>query len=223
VVYRPALEKLGGLCPTGVRIPLPPPTYMTTFYLIRHGHKDLTPPDPGLTNIGHRQAQITGSHLAKYPITKIVASPLRRTQETAQYLAKHLNIPIQTDTRLYERMNWGDLPHQTMEEFLELWKKTTHDREYAPIGGRSSRLAGDTALELMLEELPSEHAHVALISHGGTIADLLRNIYTEEDLRSAQNTLLPELDYHVDECALTIIEWDFKPQLKLINDSSHLR
>jgi broad specificity phosphatase PhoE len=60
-----------------------------TIYLIRHGQalagsEDL---DPGLAEIGHRQARTTADALAGKRVVRLVVSPLRRTRETADPIA----------------------------------------------------------------------------------------------------------------------------------------
>ncbi len=70
---------------------------MARLYLIRHGEPSGTwgqsdDPDPGLTDIGRKQAQGAGERLAKTPPKAIVSSPLRRAQETAIPLVRALSI-----------------------------------------------------------------------------------------------------------------------------------
>lgn len=63
------------------------------IHLIRHGQAitgtdDL---DPGLADTGHEQARLTAEHLAQRGgIGRLVVSPLRRTRETAEPIAKQL-------------------------------------------------------------------------------------------------------------------------------------
>lgn len=62
--------------------------------------------DPELTELGHRQAQQAAQRVqessAPGDYSVLIASPLRRTQQTAQYLAESLDLPIVTDNRLRE-------------------------------------------------------------------------------------------------------------------------
>lgn len=63
---------------------------MTTIYLIRHGQKLPHAGNPGLTKIGLKQAKETGKYLKQFPITKIIASPYKRTVETAEQICNVL-------------------------------------------------------------------------------------------------------------------------------------
>ncbi len=63
---------------------------MTRLYLVRHGRAAAgwdTDPDPGLDEIGQRQAVALAARLAPSGPLPILTSPLRRCQETATPLA----------------------------------------------------------------------------------------------------------------------------------------
>ncbi|MCD8507564.1 histidine phosphatase family protein [Candidatus Woesebacteria bacterium] len=195
---------------------------MTTFTLIRHGDKLFSPLDPSLNELGHEQARRTAEYLADQPIQKIIASPLRRTQETAQYIAEKLNLPIHTDERLRERINWGDRPNQTRDDFVQTWIQTSRDRDYVPLGGQSSRQAGESFLSVITEQIGAPEEHIALVSHGGIISDFLRNIFTEEQLAPMSKKFPNGLDYEIKECSLTQIKVDTDFQLICINAVDHL-
>jgi len=66
--------------------------------LVRHGRPDeigsATPGDPSLNADGWRQAQAVARLLGGEGITRIVASPMRRAQETAQPLAERLGLGV---------------------------------------------------------------------------------------------------------------------------------
>ena len=63
---------------------------MSRLYLVRHGRAAAgwdTDPDPGLDEIGQRQAVAVADRLAPFGPLPILTSPLRRCQETAIPLA----------------------------------------------------------------------------------------------------------------------------------------
>jgi broad specificity phosphatase PhoE len=68
--------------------------------LVRHGRPNEgdvdAPNDPPLDADGWRQARAAANLLAREGITRIVASPLLRAQETAMPLAERLGLPIGT-------------------------------------------------------------------------------------------------------------------------------
>jgi broad specificity phosphatase PhoE len=68
--------------------------------LVRHGRPDEedadSPHDPPLSADGRRQARSVADWLASEGVTRIVASPLRRAQQTAVPLAERLGLRIDT-------------------------------------------------------------------------------------------------------------------------------
>lgn len=57
-------------------------------------------------------------------------------------IGKASQIPILVDTRLRERANWGDMPDQTFEQFVEIWDRCTKERDFSPPFGDSASQAG---------------------------------------------------------------------------------
>ncbi|MFF9554348.1 bifunctional RNase H/acid phosphatase [Streptomyces albus] len=84
----------------------------TTFVLLRHGETPLTPEkrfsgsggsDPDLSPAGRRQAAAVAEALAaRGTVQAVVASPLRRCQETAAAVAGRLGLQVRTDEGLRE-------------------------------------------------------------------------------------------------------------------------
>jgi broad specificity phosphatase PhoE len=63
---------------------------MTRLYLVRHGRAAAgwnTDPDPGLDDVGRRQATAVAQRLAPLGPLPVLTSPLLRCQQTASYLA----------------------------------------------------------------------------------------------------------------------------------------
>jgi len=69
--------------------------------LIRHGlpvHKvnsDGTPADPPLSRLGREQARLVEEWLAEEGIDRIYSSPMLRARETAEPLARMMNIEVE--------------------------------------------------------------------------------------------------------------------------------
>ena len=85
------------------------PPAARTLYLVRHGAYDPKAAasddlGPGLTPLGVAQVRLLGARLAPLPgrWDALLASPLRRAQETARVLAKDLNLTIETVSELAE-------------------------------------------------------------------------------------------------------------------------
>jgi broad specificity phosphatase PhoE len=114
---------------------------MTLVYLVQHGYKEALPGDPGLTAAGEQRAARTGRWLRQAGLRALYASPLRRAQQRAALIAAETGLPVRTDARLRERMNWDG--SRQLEDFLAEWAWSTADRDFVTSDGESSRQAGD--------------------------------------------------------------------------------
>ena len=103
---------------------------MTTILLIRHGENSMVGkrlagrlPGVHLNEIGKKQAQQLAETLCKAPIKAIYSSPLERAVETAEPLAKMLNLEIREAPGLVE-LGYGDWQGKTLKQLgrLKLWK-----------------------------------------------------------------------------------------------------
>ncbi len=71
--------------------------------LIRHAEQEtLRHADPPLSDRGTAQADLLARRLERLPVTAIVASPLRRAQQTARHLADLVDVPVETVDELRE-------------------------------------------------------------------------------------------------------------------------
>jgi broad specificity phosphatase PhoE len=145
---------------------------MATIYLVQHGDKERLPGDPGLTELGKRQAEVTACWLRATGLHAVYSSPLRRARETAEPVGQATGLAVQVDSRLRERLNWDG--SQAFGTFLAEWDRSTEDRDLVLSNGESSRSAGER-LRLFLAGLAGG-GRVAVVSHGGVIVDLLRNL-----------------------------------------------
>ena len=86
----------------------------TQLHLVRHGEV-YNPnrvlygrlPEYGLSDAGHQMAALAAADLARRGRTysKLIASPLQRTQESAAPVATALNLPVNLDERVIEPTN----------------------------------------------------------------------------------------------------------------------
>ena len=189
----------------------------TTFYLVRHGIKKRDFGDVSLTTEGRQQAEWTAQYFASapYKIHRIVASPLRRAKETAQAIGALTGSDVSEDIRLRERVNWGDDPEQTFEQFVALWDRCTADPEFVPHVGDSAKQAGKRLASLLTELAEHEPvgSHMVLATHGGLITDFLVQTFSEQELNRWHPDFLAVHNRLVPECSIT----------KLIAESGQLR
>ena len=59
-----------------------------------------------LSQLGFQMAEVAAQSLAGHPITRLVASPLQRAQESAKPWAEQFGLEVHTDERIIEPTNW---------------------------------------------------------------------------------------------------------------------
>ena len=153
------------------------------------GHLDVP-----LNDTGRRQAALLAQALADEPIAAIYASDLSRAWETAQCLARALDVDVTSEKGLRERC-FGDFEGKTFAEVEMLlpeqamrWRK--RDPEFAPSGGESLLNLRGRVIEAA-ERLAAEHPGelIALVGHGG-VMDVLYREATRLDLQAPRTWAL---------------------------------
>lgn len=156
----------------------------TELILIRHGqsHANVNPVvagmrgDRGLTDTGRRQAELLRDRLRaeRSSADVLYASTLPRAQETAQYVAEALELPIKDDDELQE-LRVGEADGMTNDDWSARWPGLRESmaskpfQEFAP-GGESwatflARVG--SALTSLVTRHPDQR--VVAVTHGGVI------------------------------------------------------
>lgn len=100
---------------------------MTTLIFVRHGQSESNlakvftgQGDTALTELGKQQAERTAQYLKTFPITRIYASDLKRTMETAEPTAKLFGLDIIPDAALREIFA-GEWEGKSYEEIRRIY------------------------------------------------------------------------------------------------------
>ena len=121
---------------------------MSRLYLVRHGNASTTwEPgdfDPGLSGLGHAQAEARAEQLAGQGPLVLLSSPLRRARETAAALERRWKTVAQVDSRLGEISADGVAPEKRRE-----WLKAILGRRWSELGQPLDRWRTDV-LEALL-------------------------------------------------------------------------
>lgn len=151
---------------------------------------------------------------------RIVSSPLARAADTATAVATACGLEPSLDARLRERLNWGDVPGQPFDEFVELWERCTADRHHVPAvsGGRSACKAGCAAVELIDDVvITCGGGPIVVVAHGGLLVDLLLCLRDTD----RAGPIDPAVD--VAYCSITHLRWDKdRVEVRSLASTTHL-
>lgn len=152
---------------------------MTKFLLIRHGDTDYVDEalagriDSPLNPLGLQQSEAIAEALKHLPIQAIYTSPLIRTQQTADPLAKLLNLEINVNHEL-NQVNFGKWQGMDFDELIQdpdwnLFRENPGSVKI-PGGEDSSMVRERVSTEIKkLSQQYSEEAIIACFSHGSII------------------------------------------------------
>jgi probable phosphoglycerate mutase len=200
----------------------------TRLYLVRHGATPLTAEDRfsgsagvDLSAEGRAQVQHLAERLATEPIAAVYCSPLGRTVETAEILARPHSLPLVLRDGLREISHgrWEGLTRREVEgrfcdEYLA-WEADPFT--FAPEGGESGVAVLARALPVV-RDIVLAHAgqNVLVVSHKATLRLLLPSLLGF-DARGYRDRL--------DQSPACLNVLDFKDpvraRLMLFNDVSH--
>jgi probable phosphoglycerate mutase len=181
-----ASEKSTGKPDRGWSPPGGPPT---TLVLVRHGVTDhtarklfsggLTSSNPPLNDEGRAQVRATAEWLVplRDEVDAVIASPVRRTHESAEILGEILGHPVELDEALAEMEfgTWDGLTFaDVQEQFPDELSEWLGNLEHAPGGGESFRTVAERVL-LGRDRILQEYAGrtVLVVSHVTPIKTLV--------------------------------------------------
>ena len=200
----------------------------TRLYLIRHGATQLTMEDrfSGAENVylsedGKAQAKRLALRLADDHITAIYTSPLDRTMETADIIARpHGLTPIQNDgLREISHGHWEGMSRKEVEDnFHDEYMSWESDPfTFAPEGGESGISVLARALPVIRQIVVThKDKNIAIVSHKATIRLILSSLlgFDERGYRD-----------RLDQAPACLNILDFRDsvhaRLMLFNDVSH--
>src|SRR5438477_2490492 len=201
---------------------------VTRAFIVRHGATVLSAEDrfAGATDValsdeGREQTRRLAQRLSGEKIVAVFASPLGRTMETAQILAKPHRLEVQARDGLREISHgrWEQLTRREVEErFPEEaaeWEKDPYT--FAPMGGESGLAVTARALPVLIELVRGHPGrNILVVSHKATIRLLLSSLLGFDPRRYRDN-----LDQK--PAALNIVDFrdTTRARLTLFNDTSH--
>lgn len=167
-----------------------------------------------LDDIGHAQVSLLGTAVQKIaPVSRVVASPLLRAQQTAQAITQGLSqhIEVETDPHWIE-LNYGDFDGQPVSSVSpEQWAMWRTDEHFRPPHGETLAelsVRVQEAIDNLLAD--SVSSHIVVVSHVSPIKAAVAwalGVGVEVSWRTA-----------LDRASMTTVRLDAKhPALKTFN------
>ncbi|MFF8282809.1 bifunctional RNase H/acid phosphatase [Streptomyces albus] len=204
----------------------------TTFVLLRHGETPLTPEkrfsgsggsDPDLSPAGRRQAAAVAEALAaRGTVQAVVASPLRRCQETAAAVAGRLGLQVRTDEGLretdfgaWEGLTFAEVRERYPED-LDAWLASPAAH---PTGGGESFEEVARRVALARDRLLARYTGrtVLVVTHVTPVKTLVRLAL------GAPPQSLFRMELSAASLSAVAYYADGNASLRLLNDTAHLR
>ncbi len=182
-----------------------------------------------LTERGLEQTVALGARLKNLPLFAVYASPLTRAMQTAEEIARQLDVPVTVDERLQEYdfgqklsgLTWQEVREKEPEIVAAL---VSNNSEFPRYPGEEGRKAFRERVCGAVGEIAESHKDqecVAIVTHAGPIV-----VYVMETLGRRYSRPIP---FTIDNASLTTIELNhaataFLPPSVLVglNDTCHL-
>ncbi|MFD4654206.1 bifunctional RNase H/acid phosphatase [Kitasatospora sp. NPDC058444] len=228
-VEEPPLEtaapKAGWAAPADLGTP-------TTFVLLRHGETPLTPEkrfsgsggsDPELSDKGRWQAERAAEALAaRGTVQAVVASPMRRTRQTAETVAERLGLEVRYEDGLRE-VDFGDWEGLTFAEVRERYP----DDLTAWLGSAKAKPTGSGESFTTLTHRAGVARDKILARYAGKTVLVVSHVSPIKTLVRLALGAPPDSMYRMELSAASIcaVQYyaDGNASLRLLNDTSHLR
>lgn len=157
----------------------------TRFIFVRHGEADGNVQrlfhgwhNSNLTKNGHMQARLTAAYLIPKPIDVLYASDLRRTLDTAGYIARQKGLKVHPEPGLreisggaWENLTWTELEQRYPEEY-----QAFHCRpQEAALPGGENMPEVQRRVSRALGEIQTRHEgkNICIVTHGTVLRCML--------------------------------------------------
>lgn len=208
-----------------------------TVYFVRHGQSvDNVSPvfqsaNSPLSEKGERQAKSIAARLSNIEFETLIASPVLRAKQTAEYISKETGKDIIFSDFFVERIKpdevdgkpWAD---KQADKIWQAWEETlftsgrrvSNGENYEDIVGRT-----DKAIDFLLGR---PEANLTVVTHGYFLRALIIRMLLGDNLTGAIMRHFQE-QVPIENTAITVLKYeksfssDFTWRLHILNDHSH--
>lgn len=199
---------------------------MAKIYLVRHGESIANTQsiyqgrthDTDLSPLGEQQVRKLADRMRRVKLTKIIASPLKRTLKTAEFVKNTIIVPLHTDLRIIETSH-GQWEGRHRDEIIQTWPDLY--RKWLKFPSSVRFPDGEHFLETQKRvvewwaTISEENVDILAVTHDNIIRILIAKV-----LNMKLNRIWK---FHLQPTSVTLIEVHGKiPKLIYLNDSTHL-
>jgi 2,3-bisphosphoglycerate-dependent phosphoglycerate mutase len=141
-----------------------------SLYIVRHCKAEGQEPDASLTSEGLKQAEELANFLEVMEVDTIVSSPFSRARQSIEPLANKLQIDVNTDERLSERV----LSTVQMPDWFDRLRDTYNDMDLSFEGGESNREAMNRGVAVLHDLIDCHAENIVIVTHGALMSLLLK-------------------------------------------------
>lgn len=210
---------------------------MKTVYLVRHGESEINNQNSAtilgdespLTKRGIEQAEVLALRCAKLPLDAFIASPIARTRETADIIARRVTIPIEFSDEFIERqipLEFVGKARESIFDSLQRWSESffIHSPTFEELRDRACR-----ALRVLESHAGS---HILVVTHGFFMRTMLARVIFGDSLTPAELRKWIRAT-RTDNSGITVLTHDAAPKhdvdpgeirwkIRVYNDHAHL-
>jgi broad specificity phosphatase PhoE len=200
-----------------------------TLLLVRHGATAANVarpytlqgllPDPDLNAVGIQQAEAVARALGRWPLARVISSPLRRALQTAQVVADHLTLPVEVAPLLVE-VDIGLWSGLTWHEVERRWPAEHHafhtdPEQHGYVSGENLGQVRDRVLPCISSLLDAcPEPNVLIVGHGVVNRILLAHWL---GIPLAHARKLPQ-----DNGGISLVSFAPHPKVRTVNAADHL-
>ncbi|XUX06054.1 histidine phosphatase family protein [Sporosarcina sp. UB5] len=162
---------------------------MKNIYIVRHCEAEGQSSDAQLTEQGFKQALQLSSFFSNIKVDRIISSPYERAIQSIHPLAEQLNIEIEIDGKLTERV----LSTITISDWKDKLRTTFEDVELKFEGGESSQEAKERIVAVVEEVFNDVSKNTIIVTHGNLMSLLLNNYNKSFGFDGWQNLTNPDI------------------------------
>lgn len=194
------------------------------LYCVRHGetvynldHRIQGQFDSELSPLGRQQCQAVAEWLCDQQFDAVISSPLKRSAESAQYIAERLGLEVTFDARLmeinagvFQGHRWVELDEHYPEEVAR-WR--SRDPDYRIPGGESRRDVMERAGAAFRAVREAGYTSAIVVAHGGSLMGAFKGLL---EIPAGHSP------FELRNGSISTIAWEKEFKLLTLNETAHL-